>query len=83
MASIHSSQHGKPPPEAASPDLRLLTMGELAVILRTSKKAVYAMHARGQLPPVIKIGRRILMPERDLLAWLEKRRVVSPTESRR
>lgn len=70
-------------PIPSSPsDTRLLTFDDVAAILRTSRKAVYAMRARGQLPAVIKVGRRVLMREADLLAWLAER-VVSPMESRR
>jgi len=37
----------------------LLTMGEVATVLRTSRKAVYAMADRVQLPGVTRIGRRL------------------------
>ena len=44
---------------------RILTPGEVAALLRTSKKAIYAMVERGHLP-VVRIGRRVLLREADL-----------------
>jgi excisionase family DNA binding protein len=50
----------------------LLTPDEVAVLLRTTRKAVYAMVERGQLPGVVRIGRRVLVLEADLLEWLRQ-----------
>jgi excisionase family DNA binding protein len=49
----------------------LLTPGEVAELLRTSRKAVYALIQRRQMPGVIRIGRRLLIRRRDLLHWLD------------
>ena len=52
-------------------DLPLLaTVDETAALLRTSRKAIYSMIERGQLPGVTRIGRRVLIRTRDLLDWL-------------
>jgi len=48
----------------------LLTTGEVAMLLRTSRKAVYAMIERGSLPGVVRLGRRVLVQRDDLLHWL-------------
>jgi excisionase family DNA binding protein len=48
----------------------LLTTGEVAHLLRTTRKAVYAMVERGQIPGVVRIGRRVLVREDALLDWL-------------
>ena len=48
----------------------LLLVGEVATLLRTSPKAVYAMVERGQLPGVVRLGRRVLVQRVDLLQWL-------------
>ena len=44
----------------------LMTVEEVAEFLRTSKKAVYAMLERGQLPGVVRFGRRVLFRRLDL-----------------
>ena len=49
----------------------LLTPGEVALLLRTSRKAVYSLIERGALPGVVRIGRRVLVRRRDLLDWLD------------
>jgi excisionase family DNA binding protein len=56
----------------------LLTIREVAALLRTTPKAVYAMTDRGQLPGVIRIGRRTLIRRDDLLHWLDRSRAPSP-----
>jgi excisionase family DNA binding protein len=61
----------------------LLTVSEVAVVLRTSRKAVYAMAERAQLPGVTRIGRRLLVRRDDLLSWLDERRAASPGGIRR
>ena len=70
------------PPRPHSALLVLMSMDEVASALRTTRKAVYAMLARGQLPSPIRIGRRLLIREQDLLRWLEERRAVSPEHRR-
>ena len=57
---------------------RLLNIPELARRLRTGQKAVYAMIERGQLPGVRRIGRRVLVDERELLDWLDHSCASSP-----
>ncbi len=61
----------------------LLTADETADLLRTSRKAVYAMSERGQLPGVTRIGRRLLVRRDALLDWLDERRAPSPEGDRR
>ena len=63
--------------------LHLLTVPEVAALLRTSKTAIYSMVERGQIPGVVRLGRRVLVSQADLLAWLSKRRVMSPESKRR
>jgi excisionase family DNA binding protein len=60
-----------------------LTPSEAGDVLRTSRKAVYAMIERGQLPGVTRIGRRVLIRSQDLLDWLDHNRMPSPKETRR
>ena len=56
----------------------LLTCSETAELLRTSKKAVYALVERAQLPGVIRIGRRVLVREDALIDWLGQKSTPSP-----
>ena len=48
----------------------LLTVSDAATVLRTSRKAVYAMIERRQLPGVVRIGRRVLIRQDNLVEWL-------------
>ena len=59
---------------------KLLTTIEVAELLRTSQKATYAMIARGQLPGVVRIGRRVLVHADELVDWLDQKRVPSLEE---
>jgi excisionase family DNA binding protein len=61
----------------------LLTTAEVAALLRTSRKAVYAMVERGQLPGVVRIGRRVLVRRVALLDFLDHSCTTSPQEYRR
>ena len=58
----------------------LLTVDEAAALLRTTRKAVYAMVERSQIPGVIRIGRRVLFRAADLLHWLDQKCASSPKE---
>jgi excisionase family DNA binding protein len=59
---------------------KLLTPDETAEILRTTRKAVYAMFERGQIPShvVVRLGRRLLFREEALVQWLSERGTPSP-----
>ncbi len=58
----------------------LLTVDEAAALLRTTRRAMYAMIARHQLPGVVRIRRRVLVRSADLLHWLDQKRAPSPEE---
>jgi excisionase family DNA binding protein len=58
----------------------LLTVDEAADLLRTTRRALYAMIERRQLPGVIRVRRRILLRADDLLDWLNQKRAPSPEE---
>ena len=61
----------------------LLTPDEVASLLRTSRKAIYCMNDRGQLPGVIRIGRRLRFRKRELVDYLDRKCCPSPKENRR
>ena len=58
----------------------LLTVDEAAEFLRTTRRAIYAMIARRQLPGIVRIRRRVLLRADDLLDWLDQKRASSPEE---
>jgi len=61
----------------------LLNVSEVADILRTSVKAIYAMNDRGQLPGVVRVNRRILVKRPELLAFIDRNSTPSSQEHRR
>jgi excisionase family DNA binding protein len=58
----------------------LLTVDEAADLLRTTRRAIYIMVDRRQLPGVTRIGRRLLFRADDLLDWLDQKRAPLPKE---
>ena len=58
----------------------LLTVDEAADVLRTTRRAIYVMIERRQLPGVVRIRRRVLVRADDLLQWLDQKRAPSPQE---
>lgn len=61
----------------------LLTVDEAADLLRTSRKAIYAMAERAQLPGATRIGRRLLVRSTELLDWLDQKSALSLKEYKR
>ena len=51
----------------------LLTADEAADLLRTTRRAIYAMVERGQLPGVVRVRRRVLLRSDALIKWLEQK----------
>ncbi len=70
-------------PSNDAPPPLLLTVDETAALLRTTRKAVYALVDRAQLPGVVRLGRRVLVHRGDLLRWIDERRATSPGRIRR
>ena len=58
----------------------LLTVDDAANLVRTSRRAIYAMLERRQLPGVIRIRRRVLIRSAELLEWLDQKRAPSLKE---
>jgi excisionase family DNA binding protein len=50
----------------------LMTVPEVARLLRTTPKAIYAMVERGQLPGVLRFNRRVLLDRQVLLDFLRQ-----------
>jgi excisionase family DNA binding protein len=69
------------PNRDADSDLHLsFTAHEVAQILRTTDKGVYAHVERGALPGVTPIGRRLLSRRAELPDWLGQKRAPSLKE---
>ena len=60
----------------------LLTVEEAAALLRTSRRAIYAMVERGQIPGVIRLQRRLLFRADQLVHWLDQKSAPLPKEFR-
>ena len=54
--------------------------GRRGDLLRTTRRAIYAMLEREQLPGVIRIRRRVLIRSAELLEWLDQKRAPSLKE---
>jgi excisionase family DNA binding protein len=79
--NVGMSDSPKAPEDSRQPVSQLpllLTVGEAASLLRTSRGAVYAMVSRSQLPGITRIGSRLLFQSRDLLDWLDQKCALSP-----
>lgn len=58
----------------------LLTVDEAASLLRTTRRAMYAMVERRQLPGVVRIRRRVLFRTAALLDWVDQKSAPLPKE---
>ena len=58
----------------------LLTPDDVADLLRTTRRAIYAMIERRQLPGIVRIGRRVLVRADELLHWLNQKSASSLEE---
>lgn len=60
-----------------------MTPEEAGSLLRTTRKAIYVMIERRQLPGVTRIGRRVLIRTGSLLDWLDQQCASSLKEEQR
>ena len=70
FASLHRTESHAGGPQALPV---LLTVDDVAQLLRTTNRAIYAMVERRQLPGIVRIGRRVLFRTTDLLDWLNQK----------
>lgn len=61
-----------------APMPHLLNIDEVAKIIRTTRKGVYALIAKGGIGGVVRLGRRVLIDSYELQAWLDEQRVKQP-----
>ena len=74
------SQRARPATDFGRPLPELLTGEEVATALRTSRRAIYAMAAKGHLPGVVRLGRRVLFRRDRLVQFISENSVASPGE---
>jgi excisionase family DNA binding protein len=60
---------------AASIESPIMTVDELAALLRVNRKTAYDAIARGEIPGVRRIGRTFRASREAVLAWLREGRV--------
>ena len=68
------------PPRSSHDQLalpHLLTVAEVADLLRTTRKAIYNLIHRDELPGVIRLSRRVLVDRAALVDWLDQKLAVS------
>jgi excisionase family DNA binding protein len=61
----------------------LMTVDDVAELLRTTNRAIYAMVERRQLPGLVRIGRRVLFRSSELLHWLNQKSAPSHRSDKR
>jgi excisionase family DNA binding protein len=61
-----------------SPAMTILTVDELAALLRVERKTVYAAITRGDIPGVRRVGRSIRISRDAVLDWLRTAHVRAP-----
>jgi excisionase family DNA binding protein len=71
-----------PPPDAA-PVAELLTVEELAALLRVERKTAYALVRDGKVPGVHRFGRAIRIHRGSVVAWLAGQSGDPPRRTRR
>ena len=76
-----SSGAACPPPSVSLPPA-LMTVEELAALLRTTKGAIYSRHARGGIPGSLRLGRTIRFDPRIIAQWLAANTTGSPGDER-
>jgi len=84
MASEPNPQEISPPAAHEDDDVQLqvLTVEELAVLLRLERKTVYAAIVRGDIPGVRRVGRSIRIFRHAVLDWLRTAHVRVPHQRR-
>lgn len=54
-------------------DQRLITVSEALAVLKISRSTFYRLRKSGDGPPIVKLGKRTLIREASLIAWIAKR----------
>lgn len=61
----------------------LLSSRDVATWLGVTRKALYAMVERGEIPAscIVRIGTRLRFAEKELTCWIARSRAASPSET--
>lgn len=76
-AETHNQRQIKPVPATGERRMIMkayMTIGEVARSLRVSVLTVRWLRQEGRFAPAIKIGRRVVWVEAEVLAWIERNR---------
>jgi excisionase family DNA binding protein len=60
-------------PSESESSSRFLTTEELAVLLRTSSAAIHCLRYRGEAPPAVRVGKRLLFDRAEVDDWIAAR----------
>lgn len=72
----------RPPPlPPVDPDIDLLTVPEVALLLRLTTKGIYAMVEARRIP-FVKVSNRIRFLRSDVVLWLSENRVSASEKDR-
>lgn len=66
---------------ASASDIVLLTVEEVAELLRMTKKGIYAL-VEGRRIPFVKVSNRLRFIRSDVLGWLQENRVPALEKTR-
>ena len=66
------AEGGGPEPEPIEGAHEVLTVAELAALLRVGRKTAYALVNAGEIPGARRIGRAIRIHRRAVLRWLSE-----------
>ena len=75
-----TTNDGEEPRVSRSAGPLFLNVDEAAELLRTTRRAIYAMVERRQLPGVVRLRRRVLFRSDVLPDWLDQKCAPSPKE---
>jgi excisionase family DNA binding protein len=70
-------------PSTFKTDPEVLTVDELAALLRVERKTAYAAVARGEIPGARRVGRSIRISRDAVLEWLHTAQVRAPRSRRK
>lgn len=70
-------------PDVAPQEPDVLTVEEVAALLRVDRKSIYAAVARGDVPGVLRLGRLIRFSRELVLRWVREGQIPSRTRRSR